>query len=145
MNSVRCGRADPISRQGGWEQTCIGMTSTLWRGVERHVSWSDPVRMSSLPGILKIKPPNALRISRTPSHLGAILEFEGVFDTLRGVSLWKNVKTGGGGLEGNASFHLTMQSDIELYGKIGTLCHLVYETVILVISPALALLKRVYV
>jgi hypothetical protein len=40
---MQSGRADPISRQGGWEQTCIGMTSTLTRrGVERHVSWRDP-------------------------------------------------------------------------------------------------------
>lgn len=43
MGKMRCGRADPISRQGGWEQTCIAMTSTLTRrGVERHVSCRDP-------------------------------------------------------------------------------------------------------
>ena len=76
MNDAKCGRADPISRQGGWEADMhrydVDVDAVVWNGT---FLGETPVSMSGLPGILKIKSPNAHRISRTPSHLGAVLEY----------------------------------------------------------------------
>ena len=74
---MKCDRARPISRQGGWEADMhrydVDVDAVVWSGT---FLGETPVRMSGLPGMLEIKLPNAHQSSRTPSHLGAALEFE---------------------------------------------------------------------
>ena len=50
----------------------VDVDAVVWSGT---FLGETPVEMSGLPGILKIKSPNAHRGLRTPSHLGAVLEF----------------------------------------------------------------------
>lgn len=76
MNSMWCGRADPISRQGGWEADMhrydVDVDAVMWTGT---FLGETPVRISGLLGSLEIKRPNAHRDLRTPSPFSSALRF----------------------------------------------------------------------
>ena len=97
IQNANCGRADHIRRQGGWEETCIVMTSTLTRrGVWSGTFLGEtPVKTNYLPGMLKISHPMRIEFREPISIWRGSGVGQALLDTFGDVSLCKGAKTCG--------------------------------------------------